>query len=129
MAHINTLTDLFYEFSVCLNTDGLACNGSYTLNTHAKARILLSRLYYAVFHKVLEDFSHIRTSRQGQKHKRMIEALQASSNPDHRAILILVQKLQDLRIWADYEHTNTIYDSASPAGLGYYFYQMDLLMN
>lgn len=124
MAHINNLTNLFKDFAVCLNQNGLNCD-NYSLDTYAKARIILSRLYYACYHKSLEDFNSLRISTNGQKHKKLIQELKNSSLEKHKNMLPLIEKLQDLRIWADYDYTNNFYSSYRMSNLGYYIYQVE----
>lgn len=124
MAHINTLTPIFKDFAECVNSSK-ECNS----DPYIKARIVLSRLYYACFHKGLEDFSDIRNSSEGKKHQRLIEALTASTKPEHKQLLKLILKLKDLRIWADYDYSDKIYKNANPSNLGYYIYQICLVIS
>ena len=125
MMYSNNLTDLFKDFAICLHKSGLECD-SYKLDTYGKARIVLSRLYYACYHKGLEDFSTLRTSSVGQKHSKLIQELQDSNLEKHKQLLPLIQKLQDLRVWADYDQENNFYTNYSESNLGYYIYQVNL---
>jgi len=125
MVTTNTLTKSFKDFALCLHNSELTCD-DYSMDRHIKARIVFSRLYYACFHKALENYPSIRDSRQGQKHKRLIESLKRSDNPEDIAILPLIEKLQDLRVWADYEYNNTLYESAGVTAIGYIIYQINL---
>jgi hypothetical protein len=124
MIHSITLTDLFKDFAKCLNKNGLQCS-DYSISTHGQARIVLGRLYYACYHKGLEDFIDLRTSSTGKKHSELIKKLKASSLEKHKKLLPLIEKLQDLRVWADYEHDDTTYDNYPQSGLGYYIYQVN----
>ncbi|MCT7576435.1 hypothetical protein ACOTVZ_02810 [Aliarcobacter butzleri] len=123
MAYINTLTPIFKDFAECVN-NSKECNS----DPYIKARIVLSRLYYACFHKGLEDFSNIRNSSEGKKHQRLIEGLTASTKPEHKQLLNLILKLKDLRIWADYDYSDETYKNANPSNLGYYIYQICLVI-
>lgn len=127
MSYTNTLTPLFKDFAECINATSLSCQ-DYNIDTYTKARIVFGRLYYACFHKGLEDFPSIRTSTKGKKHQRLIKALEDSTNPNHQGLYDLITKLNDLRIWADYDYTNDIYRNARPAGLGYYIYQANSIL-
>ena len=120
MAHINTLTPIFKDFAECVNSSK-ECNS----DPYIKARIVLSRLYYACFHKGLEDFSDIRNSSEDKKHQRLIEALTASTKPEHKQLLKLILKLKDLRIWADYNYIDEFYKNVKPSGVGYYIFQVN----
>ncbi|WP_066222629.1 hypothetical protein [Aliarcobacter cryaerophilus] len=123
MAHINTLSAIFKDFAECVN-NSKECNQ----DAYLKARIVLSRLYYACFHKGLEDFSDLRNSTEGQKHKKLIKELTSSKKPEHQELLNLIIKLKDLRIWADYIHSDETYKSAKPAGTGYYIFQVNKII-
>lgn len=128
MIHNNTLTDIFKEFAQCLNKTSLECtDNTYKIDSYTKARIILGRLYYACFHKGLEDFSLIRTSTAGKKHIKLLEALEKSTKQEHKQLYSLISKLYDLRVWADYEYDNKIYTKANPSNLGYYIFQLNLI--
>jgi len=122
--HTNTLTDVFKDFATCINATELKC-GEYSLGTYAKARIVLSRLYYACFHKGLEDFPRLRNSPQGKKHKDLIEALRNSTEVKHQELLPVIEILKDLRVWADYDHSNTFFQRSTITSLEYYIYQVE----
>lgn len=127
--HNNTLTTIFNDFAQCLNQTKIECeSSSYTMDPFTKARIILGRLYYACFHKGLEDFEILRNSRSGNKHKKLKEKLLDSSREDHQKLYELLLKLYDLRVWADYEYTNDIYQNATPANIGYYIFQINQLL-
>lgn len=128
MAHNNTLTNTFKDFAQCLNSSQIQCS-DYKIDSFTKARIILSRLYYACFHKGLEYFESLRTSKSGNKHKRLKELLSSSKTPEHQALYNLICKLYDLRIWADYEYSNEIFTNAKPANIGYYMFQVNRLLS
>ena len=124
MAYTNNLTDVFKDFAICLNKNGLECD-EYKLDMYGKVRVVLSRLYYACYHKGLEDFSALRTSNVGQKHSKLIQKLKDSELEKHKKLLPLIEKLQDLRVWADYDQENNFYTNYPQSNIGYYIYQVN----
>lgn len=124
MATRNTLIDTFKDFAICLNKSSISCN-NYSLGTIDKHRIVFSRLYYACFHKGLDYFPLLRSSTNGKKHKTLIDKLKASSDPVHMKLLPLIQKLHDLRVWADYNDDNQELKNFSNPNIAYYIYQIE----
>ena len=79
-AFVNTLTPVFREFAVNLNNHELK-DVSYKLPTYTKYRIVISRLYYSLFHKALDSFPVIRTDGQGEKTQQNIRCIIGKSRP------------------------------------------------
>lgn len=128
MVHNNTLSNIFKDFAECLNIAKLECT-NHNIDSFTKARIILSRLYYACFHKGLEYFESLRTSRVGGKHKKLKDLLSQSKIPEHQTLYSLICKLYDLRIWADYLYTNEFFTNAKPANIGYYMFQVNQILS
>lgn len=122
-AFVNTLTPVFREFAVNLNNHELK-DVSYKLPTYTKYRIVISRLYYSLFHKALDSFPVIRTDGQGKKHSRILDALLASPDPQHRNIYTVLDSLKDLREWADYDHDDSKFATYPNSDIGYYIYRI-----
>lgn len=62
-------------------------------------RIIFSRLYYALYHKFLQEDQEIRELSGPGQHAVMLEKLKRHDNDLYR----VYAKLHSLRIWADYK--------------------------
>lgn len=124
-AFTNVLTPVFKDFAINLNSHDLK-DTSYKLPTYTKYRIVISRLYYSLFHKALENFPSIRNDKEGKKHSRTLDALFSSADPNHKTMHTLLSELKDLREWADYDHDDSQFTKAFPnPNIGYYIYRVN----
>ena len=64
------------------------------------ARQFFSRLYYALFHKCLEQNQELANSEASNKHEIIEKKLQQSNNDK---VYQLFKSLKFLRVWADYQ--------------------------
>ena len=96
-----TFSDKFY-YSDCKVTIGI--------NDEMTYRIVLSRLYYSLYNKlILEDFDLIHST-LGGKHKKLetLFVLREGDSEDIDEALDLLIILKSLRVWADYQPTEPI---------------------
>ena len=102
--------DLSKEF----NTFSFECNrmpsSAFGISEETQKRVILSRLYYALFNRLLAELPKIAMSRGSNKHESVknILAQQAGSGDFYRNLYNLFIDLKKFREWADYKLTNTI---------------------
>lgn len=68
-------------------------------------RVLVSKLYYALFHRLMEELPQVQGLSGPGQHKTIKEILkkQSSKSSDANDLLNLFNDLKSLREWADYE--------------------------
>lgn len=69
-------------------------------NKEILQRIILGRLYYAIYHFFAEKNEAFRNSTSSNKHQKLLEILKKEKKYKEYQVCL---KLQKLRIWADYE--------------------------
>ena len=103
MTHLD-LAKIFNSFSYYLeqnkNRNTNSENRFYNLTAIDLFRIVVSRLYYALYHQYLHSNLEMVESTSSNKHREIKERLQKSSNRDLSKLFF---ELQQLRVWADYE--------------------------
>ena len=66
-------------------------------------RIRIGRLYYALYHRIIQELPDVQTSTSANKHSQIESRLAKGASSDHtRRIYQLFKELKTLRIWADY---------------------------
>ncbi len=90
------------SFSYSYNKKDIAI---FELNDESQKRILLSRLYYALYHRVLAELTKIKELTGPGGHKAVIDALekQAREGEHYRRLYLHYKDLKELREWADYK--------------------------
>ena len=97
------------DYSKDLNTFSYSYNKKdiaiFELNDESQKRILLSRLYYALYHRVLTELTKIKELTGPGGHKAVIDALekQAREGEHYRRLYLHYKDLKELREWADYK--------------------------
>jgi uncharacterized protein (UPF0332 family) len=97
------------DYSKDLNTFSYSYNKKdiaiFELNDESQKRILLSRLYYALYHRVLTELTKIKELTGPSGHKAVIDALekQAREGEHYRRLYLHYKDLKELREWADYK--------------------------
>jgi len=66
-------------------------------------RIRIGRLYYALYHRIIQELPDVQMSTSGNKHSQIESHLAKGASNDHtRRIYQLFKDLKALRVWADY---------------------------
>ena len=97
-----------------LNTFSFECDkmpaSSFGINEETQKRVVLSRLYYALFNRILADLPKLAMSRGSNKHESVgnILAKQAGNSDFYRNLYDLFKDLKTFREWADYKFTANI---------------------
>jgi len=96
------------DFSKDLNTFSFSYNKKdvaiFELNDESQKRIVLSRLYYALYHRVLTELPKVEELTGPGGHKTVIETLskQTRKGTHYRRLYEHYLDLKKLREWADY---------------------------
>ena len=107
------------DFSKDLNTFSYSYNKKdiaiFELNDESQKRILLSRLYYALYHRVLTELTNIKVLTGPGGHKAVIDTLekQAREGEHYRRLYFHYKDLKELREWADYKIDEDLNSSTS----------------
>lgn len=78
---------------------------SFKIQDETHKRVLVSKLYYALFHRIMEELPFLQGLSGPGQHKTIKETLQKQANKSttNRNLLYLFNDLKSLREWADYE--------------------------
>lgn len=76
----------------------------FSIDDEVKARIIISRLYYSLFQRLLVEVNTIRKSSGANQHDALSSILEknAGKGSMYRKLYEHFKDLQSLRIWADY---------------------------
>lgn len=102
------------DFSHDLNTFSFAYsrkdNSIFQINNESQKRIFLSRLYYALYHRVLMELPKEKELSGPGGHKTVVEALskQTREGNHYRRLYFHYKDLKELREWADYKIDESI---------------------
>ena len=67
-------------------------------------RVRINRLYYALYHRIMEELPDLQVSTGGEKHKQIEERLARHASNEHtNRVYQHFRDLKTLRVWADYE--------------------------
>lgn len=97
------------DFSKDLNTFSFSYNKKdnaiFKLNDESQKRIFLSRLYYALYHRVLTELPKVKELSGPGGHKTVIDTLekQTRQGNHYRRLYDHYRDLKKLREWADYK--------------------------
>ena len=107
------------DYSKDLNTFSFSYNKKdvaiFKLNDESQKRIFLSRLYYALYHRVLTELPKIRELTGPSGHKTVIDTLakQTRLGNHYRRLYEHYKDLKELREWADYKIDEDLTSSTS----------------
>ncbi len=67
--------------------------------------ITISKLYYALYHRILEELPNLQTSKGSNKHESIEKILdkQCCNGNFYVTLAELFKDLKELRVWADYQ--------------------------
>ena len=92
------------------------CNFTYDMlnnldmEKEVNVRVFYSRLYYALFHKILDALGYDKYSNVAKLHEKIRDILfqHMNENNTYRMFYQTFIELKDLRVWADYKVKNSI---------------------
>jgi len=92
---LNTFSYNFYSISP----------STVKIKSETHARIVLSKLYYALFHRIMEELPHIQSLSGPGQHDAIHKILtkQVSHGSFYLELLYLFNDLKSFRVWADYQ--------------------------
>lgn len=97
------------EYSKDLNAFSFSYNNKdvaiFELNNESQKRIFLSRLYYALYHRILTELPKVKELTGPGGHKTVIDVLlkQTRLGSHYRRLYDHYKDLKELREWADYK--------------------------
>ncbi len=100
MSHI----DLSKELNTFSFEYNKADHSDFSITEETQKRVIISRLYYALFNRILEELPDISSSSAPNKHATVMIILtkQSSDGIFYSNLLNLFKDLKKFRIWADY---------------------------
>jgi hypothetical protein len=107
------------EYSKDLNTFSFSYNKKdvaiFGLNEESQKRIFLSRLYYALYHRVLTELPKIKELTGPGGHKTVIDTLEKQTRvgSHYKRLYDHYKDLKKLREWADYKIDEDLSSSTS----------------
>lgn len=96
------------DYSIELNNFsynfGLANISTFSISEETHKRIIVSKLYYALYHRILEELPSIQNSDGSNKHETIENILSKQANKGALYLRLhqLFRDLKGFRVWADY---------------------------
>ena len=77
----------------------------FSISEETNKRITISKLYYALYHRILEELPNLQTSKGSNKHESIEKILdkQCCNGNFYVTLAELFKDLKELRVWADYQ--------------------------
>ncbi len=87
----------------------LSCD-DFLISQESQKRVTISKMYYALYHRILEELPILQTSKGSNKHEAIEKILEKQCNKGsfYTKLFELFRDLKSLRVWADYEALNSI---------------------
>jgi len=91
------------EYAKALNVYSYELKVSDNTTNDLVIRVKISRLYYALFHRIIQELPKLQASSAGSKHDQILRRLEASGNTNTQRVFQVFKDLKRLRELADYE--------------------------